>query len=166
LPESNICFVEGTIIQTDQGEIPIQMITNKNTINNLKVIEVTKTKSMDQELICIEKDCLESNSPNRQTIVSENHKILFKEQLVKAKDLPNINKISYDCEILYNVLLEKNSFMLANNLVCETLDVDNVIGLFYKSNYTIEEKNMIAKILNKNIRNTERYRQISTLLFT
>jgi hypothetical protein len=155
LPLSNICFTEGTIIQTDQGEIPIEQISN-NTINNLKVMEVTKTKSLDDYLICIEKDCLDVNYPNQTTIVSKNHKILFKGQLVKAEDLPNINKIPYKGEILYNVLLEINGFMFANNLVCESLDVDNVIAHLYKSPNKIE----ITQQLN-NAKDFEEYKQIA-----
>jgi hypothetical protein len=40
------------------------------------------------------------------------------------------------------------------------------IALFYKSTmYADEEKNMITKIMNKNITNNEKYKQISRLLF-
>jgi hypothetical protein len=156
LPQSNICFTEGTIIQTDQGEIPIELISHTNTINNLKVMEVTKTTSFDDYLICIEKDCLDKNYPNQKTIVSQNHKILFKEQLTKAKDLPNTTKISYNGEILYNILLEQNHFMIANNLICETLDVDNVIAHLYKSPNKIK----ITHLLN-NANTFEEYKQIA-----
>jgi hypothetical protein len=129
-------------------------------------MEVTKTISMEEELICIEKDCFAINSPNRKTVVSQNHKFLLNEELVKAKHLNNVSKIPYNGEVLYNVLLEENSIMNVNNLLCETLDVNNVIALFYKSSmYTDEEKNMIAKIINKNIRNNEKYKQLCTLLF-
>ena len=156
LPQSNICFTEGTIIQTDQGEIPIELISKTNTINNLKVMEVTKTTSFDDYLICIEKDCLDTNYPNQKTVVSQNHKFLFKEQLTKAKDLPNTTKISYNGEILYNILLEQNHFMIANNLICETLDVDNVIAHLYKSPNKIE----ITQLLN-NANTFEEYKQIA-----
>ena len=63
------------------------------------------------------------------------------------------------------MLLEKNSIMIVNNLLCETLDVNNVIALFHKSPYTDEEKNVITKILNKHITNKEKYRELSKLLF-
>ena len=48
--------------------------------------------------------------------------------------LTNING-----DILYNVLLE-NSIMNVNNIICETLDVNNIVALFYITYYTMEEK--------------------------
>ncbi len=156
LPESSICFIEGTIIETDQGEIPIEMITNKNTINNLRVLEITKTLSIEDQLICIEKDSLGLNFPNKKTVVSQNHQFLFNGNLVQAKYLKNVFKIPYNGEILYNVLLEVNSFMIANNLICETLDVNNVIAHLYRSPNRIE----ITKLLNA-AKDFEEYKQIA-----
>jgi hypothetical protein len=100
--------------------------------------------------------------------MTRNHKVLYNGELVDADTLLNdvIYLIPYDGEVLYNVLLEKNAIINVNNLLCETLDINNVIALFYKSTmYIGEEKNMITKILNKNITNNEKYKQISTLLF-
>jgi hypothetical protein len=155
-PISNICFIQGTLVETDQGEIPIEMINNTNTINNLKVMEVTRTISFDKYLICIEKDSLELNYPNRRTIISQAHKLFFKGQLIQSKDLNNVVKIPYNGEILYNVLLEENGFMKINNLICETLDINNVIAYLYRSPNKIE----ITKLLNKT-KTFEEYQQIA-----
>jgi hypothetical protein len=74
--------------------------------------------------------------------------------------------IPYTGEILYNVLLEKNSVMIVNGLICETLDINNIIAVYYKSPYTIEEKNKILKLLNTTITDTKKYKEISHQYFS
>jgi hypothetical protein len=163
---SNICFPKDTTIMTDQGIVKIQEITNQ-TINGLKVEHITEILGTDNELVCFEKDSLYLGCPSEKTIMTRNHKILYHKEFVDADTLLNdkICLIPYDGEVLYNVLLEKNSTMNVNNLLCETLDVNNIIALFHKASYTVEEKNIITKILNKHITNKEKYRELSKLLF-
>jgi hypothetical protein len=143
LPISNICFVKGTPIVTDQGIIEIQDITNENTINNIRVKYITQTTTNDDSLVCIEKDAICENIPSQRTILSENHKLLYNGQMVKAKNVTT-SRIPYNGEILYNVLLEENGLMLVNNLICETLDVNNVVALLYEH----PQKNGITNRLN------------------
>jgi len=162
---SNICFPKNTPVLTDQGIIDIQEI-NDNTINGLKVEHITQTTSMDRHLVCFEKDSIAIGYPNQKTIMTRNHKVFYG-TMVNADTLlkDNIYLIPYNGEILYNVLLEKNGFMIVNNLLCETLDINNIIALFYKSNYTVEEKNKIMTLLNNNI-NNETYKEISYQYFS
>ena len=55
---------------------------------------------------------------------------------MKAKDFinifENVNKIKYNGEVLYNVLLQEHDKMVVNNLICETLHPDNNIGELFK----------------------------------
>jgi hypothetical protein len=157
---SNICFPKDTPIVTDQGIVKIQDIKN-NTINGLKVEHVTITTSIEKELVCFEKDSISINCPSQKTIMTRNHKV-FHGTMVNADTLlgDHIYLIPYNGELLYNVLLEKNGLMNVNGLVCETLDVNNIIALFYKSNYTVDKKNKIMKLLNDSI-DTDTYKQIS-----
>jgi hypothetical protein len=143
IPISNICFVKGTPVLTDQGIIEIQDITNENTINNIRVKYITQTTTNDNFLVCIEKDAICENIPSQKTILSENHKLLYNGQMVKAENVTT-SRIPYNGEILYNVLLEENGVMLVNNLVCETLDINNVVALLYKH----PNKNGIINTLN------------------
>jgi hypothetical protein len=144
-PISNICFLEGTPVVTDQGIIEIQNITNKNTINNIKVKHITETISNDEYLICIEKDSLSENVPSQKTVLTKNHHLLYNGSLVEANDIPNGKRIKYNKETLYNVLLEENGVMLVNNLICETLDINNAISLLYDH----PNKYNITNTLNK-----------------
>jgi hypothetical protein len=161
---SNICFPKDTPIVTDQGIVKIQDIKN-NTINGIKVEHITQTVSTHSHLVCFEKDSIAKGCPSQQTIMTRNHKV-FHGTMVKADTLlnDNIYLIMYNGEILYNVLLEKNGLMNVNGLVCETLDVNNIIALFYKSNYSLDEKNKIMKLLNDSI-DTDTYKQISYYYF-
>ena len=153
-PRSNICFLKGTPVVTDQGIIEIQNITNKNTINNIKVQTITQTTTEQEYLICIEKDAFGENIPSERTVITRNHKILHNGELVASGTLSNTTRIPYNGEILYNVLLEENGVMNVNNLICETLDVNNVIAHLYRYNKMNDQR---VKELN-NIKDKDVYK--------
>lgn len=153
-PNTPICFPAGTLVLTDQGEVPIDKLDIKtHTISTKSIVAVTRTITLDNHLICIEKNSLGYNVPNRKTIISKNHKIMVDKKMMEAERLvqyvPTIYKIPYDKQILYNVLLEDYSVMTIHNLVVETLHPNNVIAKIYNGNYTIEQKNKIIKMLNQ-----------------
>ena len=152
---SNICFLKGTPILTDQGIIEIQNITNKNTINNKKVDYITQTTTEQEYLVCIEKNALSENIPTQRIVITRNHNVLYNGNLVQACKLPNIEKIKYNGEILYNVLLEENGFMNVNNLICETLDINNAIAHLYRCNKNNDQR---IKELN-NIKDKDIYKR-------
>ena len=132
----NICFAFGTPITTDQGDILIQNInTDYHTINNKKIVCVTKTLSMDTHLVCFEKNSLANNIPNNKTITSRFHGIYINDELIRANDLVNnesIHKIEYNEEILYNILMEDHEKVLVNNMICETLHPTNYVAQLYR----------------------------------
>jgi alpha-tubulin suppressor-like RCC1 family protein len=134
---TNICFVAGTPIKTDQGSIDIERINiDKHTINKNKIIAITKTKNeTDDSLVFFEKNSIAKNYPKKDTIISRRHKILYKGVFKEAQEYINettIYEIKYNDETLYNVLLDKHSTMKVNNLICETLHPENKVALFYK----------------------------------
>ena len=163
---SNICFPKDTPILTDQGIVHIQDINKSNTIDGVRVEHITKTTSIHKELVCFEKDSISMGYPSQKTIMTRNHKV-FHGTMVNADTLlsDKIYLIPYHGEVLYNVLLEKNGLMNVNGLICETLDVNNVNALLYKSKYTLEEKNEIMKLLNDTIHNYDNYKKISRFYF-
>jgi hypothetical protein len=147
---SNICFPPGTPIETDQGLIPIETILpNIHTIDSKKIIEITKTISVDSYLVCFEKNSLGKKIPSKKTILSKNHKLFYKNQMVKADlligKLNNVYKVNYDGNVLYNVLMENYDTMNVNNIICETLHPENPIAKLYK---VIKTKNVDMNIYN------------------
>ena len=138
LPVSNICFLAGTLVYTDQGYIPIDQINIKlNTINNKKIVAITKTVSIDKFLICFERNALGINIPFETTKISSEHLVFHNGMKMKAMDYLGkgykVFKVRYNGEPLYNVLLEEHSKMLVHNLLCETLHPENLIARVYSS---------------------------------
>jgi hypothetical protein len=156
IPFSNTCFPANTPIVTDQGIIKISKIDpKKHTINKKKIIDITKTKTMNTFLICFEKNALGVNVPNKKTVMTKQHKILYKGILREAQwfvDKSNrVYKIPYKGEILYNVLLDSYSIISVNNLLCETLHPNNIIAKLYseKEKYTDKVKERVLSVLKK-----------------
>ena len=155
-PISNTCFPANTPITTDQGVVPIEQINpRKHTIRNKKIIAITQTVTNDDYLVCFEKNAIGNNIPCEKTIVSKNHLIFNKGNMIKAKKFigkyENIYKIKNNNEILYNILLEKYDKMIVNNLICETLHPDNMIAKLYTllPRYNLEQQcKMIATYNN------------------
>jgi hypothetical protein len=162
---SEICFPKDTPITTDQGIIPIQEIRNQ-TINGLKVEHITQIVGTFKHLVCFEKDALYLGCPSEKTIMTRNHKVSYNGEMVEAGTLLNehIYLIPYNGETLYNVLLEENGTMNVNNLLCETLDTNNIIAHFYRSTYNPEEKRKITDILN-DFHGTPYYDKVAGLFF-
>lgn len=154
VPVNSICFPAGTPVVTDQGIIAIEKINStKNTIRGKKIVAITKTVTIEDKIVCIEKDALGSNIPSQNTLISRNHKLFYNKQMIKAKHLVGyvdgvFNK-KYNGEILYNVLLETYEKMIVNNLIVETLDPKNIVAQLYNGNYTDEEKNSIIVYINQ-----------------
>jgi hypothetical protein len=154
IPNIPICFLAGTPVLTDQGEIAIEKIdTTKHTIRGQKIVAITESIPDDSYLVCIEKNSLSYNVPNRRTIISKDHKIMCDKTLVRAEYLiqyiPTIYRIPYYKERLYNVLLKDYSTMSVNNLLVETMNPNNILAKIYSGNYTTTERNKIIKLLNK-----------------
>jgi hypothetical protein len=131
-PLSNICFVKGTLIQTDQGILPIETCTH-HTIQN-KNFKLTETVSRDTHLVSIEKHAF-GKLPHHTTILSCGHKLMYQNKLCCARELVNhttITLIPYKKEILYNVLLSTHTFVNVHGLLCETLDPKSRVATVFK----------------------------------
>jgi len=136
LPVSNICFLENSLVSTDQGFIKIQNIDEDiHTINNKKIVCLTKTVTEEPYLILIKKNALGKNIPSQNTHISYNHKILCNGELVSASQLldvnNNITKVRYTGETLYNILMKDYEEIKVNGLTCETLHPQNRIAHLY-----------------------------------
>ena len=151
---SSICFTAGTKIVTNQGKIPIENIKPKNhTIRNKKIVAITQTISNDNYLICFEKNSLGPNLPTKKTIMSKDHKIYYKGDLLEADNFvethDRVYRTKYNGEILYNVLMDECNKIHVNNLTCETLDPENIIAKLYTANYDKDYENNIIVQMNE-----------------
>ena len=132
-----ICFIAGSILKTDQGNIKIEDTDiTKHTINGEKIKALTTTVSEEDYLVKIMKGALKNNMPNKDTVVSRDHKIMYRNKWLAAgslvKLLPNrIFKIENNKPQLYNILLNKYATMIVNNLLVETLHPEHIVAKLY-----------------------------------
>jgi hypothetical protein len=170
-PTSDICFPAGTPVKTDQGLVPIEKIRpGINTIHRNRIETITKTITNDNYLVCFEKDSLDINLPIRRTLISKNHKILYKNKLIEAHKFIHafhgVHKVEYTGEILYNVLMDDYYTMDVNNLICETLHPKNLVARLHNSSYSAEDKKKIYSNLSRVIKNkdTTTYKKMAMTL--
>jgi hypothetical protein len=133
---SETCFLGGTPILTDQGEVPIDKIDcTYHTIDQREIVAITKTRYNKDTLILLEKDSLKKNYPTQDTIITHKHKIYFKGKMKKAESFvgkrDGVRVVPYKNQFLYNVLLKTHEVMRVNGLVCETLYPKNPIAQFF-----------------------------------
>jgi hypothetical protein len=166
-PISNICFPAGTPIKTDQGLVAIDHIdTRHHTIGHKRILDITQTVSLDRFLVMFPKDCIELNLPNADTIMTKEHKVLYKGKMLHAYKFLNISsevkRIKYTGEVLYNVLQEEYGTMNVNNLICETLHPDNLIAKIYRNRFTDTYNDNVIFIMNYSLdkRNYYAYKSI------
>jgi len=130
---TDICFLAGTPILTDQGTFPIETLTNQ-TLDGKPILRITKTLGTEEQMVCFEKDSLGKDQPSQKTVMTMKHRLEKDGKRVKASECVNGESIHtewYMGEYLYNVLLAEQSLMNVNGLWCETLDPENDVAKFY-----------------------------------
>ena len=152
--EIPICFPKGTPVTTNQGNIAIELLDpDVHTIRNKRIIAITHSQPLHTYIVSIEKDALGANIPNARTQISKEHKVYYKGEMIKAKELVKVcrgvTKIPYTGETLYNVLMEKHDKMMINNLICETLHPENIMAKLHIGKYSNTEKNKLYKQLSE-----------------
>ena len=152
----NTGLPEKTRIVTDQGMIPIQNIDVKyHTINNIKINALIHTTLRDKFLVCFQKHSLGRNYPNKNTLIARENKIKFRGMFIESCKFvglfPNVTYVTYNGEIIYNIIISEHHRMLVNNLVCETIPPINPIAELYNASFCNETKNKIIVLLNKSI---------------
>jgi len=197
LPISSICFVSNTPIETDQGTICISKIDpNIHTIQNNRIRAITRTIYEDDYLLCIHKNAFADKYPTNDIILSKEHKILIppvfkmhkeirryfaafsRPQFISSNKvagifetmperLQYIRRVPYHGETLFNILLDKKGHVCVNNIICETLDPENIIAKLYFSNLGGEYKERIICMMNDFIlkKDTYMYKRIASRLF-
>ncbi len=151
--ESAICFLKGTPVRTDQGEIPIEQITNKNTINGLNVVGIVESLNQEAYMVNVTKNSLGSNIPSQDTLITPTHGIYIDNttklveqhgHLVQAKYLindDNILKVDTGKILVYNVLLKKHAPMIVNNMIVETLHPSHRLAVKFRASNHVRNTN-------------------------
>ena len=168
-PVSNVCFLAGTKVVTDQGIINIEKVSNKNSINGQNVNFVSMTENVDDYMVVLKKDALYKNVPNADTYVTGNHKIFFNRQMIKAKNLVNntsISKVDMERAVVYNVLLEgeEDGKMIANGMIAETLSPKSPMTevLMMLNNANLQEKAMMISNFNTGMLHEHNSRKVTS----
>jgi alpha-tubulin suppressor-like RCC1 family protein len=154
---STICFGENTPVRTDQGfEMISKLIPGLHTINGKEIEAVTETITKDKYIYNIKKNAFKYYSPSKDTIITGNHLIEFNGFMIPVRYLPDyvkVEKIKYNGEKLYNILMKEYEIITINNMKVETLHPKNIIALLYKNKKFREiknnEKNIFFKKFNK-----------------
>jgi hypothetical protein len=162
VPVANICFLGNTPILTDQGTVVISKINpNKHTINGRDIVDITKTITEDEYLVCFDKNSLGINYPSQKTNISKRHKVYYKGKMIEAYKFighfKNVYKTKYNGETLYNVLMKQHYTMRVNNLICETLHPNNIVAKLHtsKSTYDNDVKNVTIMLLEEYVKHND-----------
>ena len=73
------CFPAGTMIKTEQGELPIEKVSRKNTINGYKVYCIEKSVVKKDYLVLVKKSAFGENRPNKDTLSTKWHGVYVNE---------------------------------------------------------------------------------------
>jgi hypothetical protein len=129
----DICFAKGSIVETDQGPTRIERIRPwYHTIDGEVIDKLVQSLCVFPSVVQIEKDALGENYPNRLTVVTPNHKIEYKGNMLHAgllRHLPGVRLIDSNQRRMYNIFLKEYSFMKVNNLKAETLYPESLYKL-------------------------------------
>ena len=138
---STICFDKDCKVLTNYGYVKLcEVDIHKHTINDNKIVAVTKTIYHGYELIIMKKNSLGPRTPNKDTIMTKEHCILFKGKLIPAnKFVGRYTTIKYDKRYVYNILLEEWSTMKVNNMNVETLNPKNITAQLYQTKEKMTE---------------------------
>jgi hypothetical protein len=132
---SETCFLGGTPVLTDQGEISIDKIDPEiHTIGKKEIRAITKIRYNGDSLVFLEQHSLRHNYPKRDTVISRKHKIYYKGKMKTAESLvghKGVHYVSYRGQFLYNVLLNTHEKMCVNGMICETLHPKNPIVKYF-----------------------------------
>jgi hypothetical protein len=141
----NLCLGEGTLISTNQGNIPIEQLDiEKHTIKNKPIRGILHAKMTDSKIIRINKDALGPNIPNAPLFVSRGHKVRYNSHWIKADRLityytvAGVKRIPHHGEKMYNILMDEYCRVNANGLKVETLHPSEYTKSIVQNNVEME----------------------------
>ncbi len=153
-PKSNICFPADEIIQTDRGYKYIQDIQpHHDTIHGKSIRQLTMSYSDEKTLTKIQKHSLSHGIPNKDTLISNHHKVWWKDKMVMAKELVDVVEgivfVPYEDQLMYNILLYEEGNMMINDMVVETLHPNNNIAKLYDILSSVSDQPRAIELFNE-----------------
>lgn len=119
---------------TTSGLIPIELIKNTHRLlgggSVRALVEITNT----DDLICINANALGHQKPIQDTYITYSHRILLNKTWIKAGKLINnitVKRVAIGKCKVYNIISDRNSSMIINNITVETLHHENNIAKSY-----------------------------------
>lgn len=122
----DVCLLEGTIIDTDQGRMPIERLNQSFTMKNYKIKTITKGFFSSNTMVKIKKDTFSVNVPNKDTYITPCHSLYLNGKFILAGRLVDkIKGMSFETMAekpkVYNILFDKWLVINANGLPVESL---------------------------------------------
>ena len=150
------CFLTGTHILTDQGEIPVEQLTIGNKVKTadgkLEIVkwvgkQIVEPSRVNHTLRClpilIKAGALGSNLPHRDLYVSPDHAMFFEGVLINAGALVNGSSIvktePQEPFNYYHVELENHAFLLAEGTAAESYLPQNQDRFSFENGSEYEE---------------------------
>ena len=126
-----VCVGEGTLIETDGGEVRIEDLTPSHTIGGQYVRNVTKqyvnTTADAQRMVQISRDALNPGVPNRDILLTDYHMVYHPKynnnrgvQASQMVDNDAIRYVAYTGHV-YNILFDKYRRVRGHNTTLGTL---------------------------------------------
>jgi len=133
LQESPACFARGTLIATDRGQLPVELLQAGDLVALARggVARVAwlgwrqiDAPSGDEQPIRIAAGAFGQGLPQRDLLVSPEHAVFAQGVLVPTRALlgcPGIRQASVPKVSYFHILLDRHDVILAEGLPCETL---------------------------------------------
>ena len=120
------------IVHTDQGHFPIQDLkVGEHSIRGKIIQKISKNICHHKKMVHIQKDAIQEGVPNKDTILTMNHKVSFrgrKKPIFRFLHKDGISLIPSENRPIFNVMLSDYSWMRVNNMVVETLDPSSTLS--------------------------------------
>jgi hypothetical protein len=117
------CFPAHTLIPTDQGIVEVQDLTPTHSIKNNFISDVVRSVNVCDYMIMFDKDSLGPNMPDRDLLISRQHRIFFNKKKTRAEEFLNgvtIRKHHTGHNLMFKINMQRFAYIKCYNLMVET----------------------------------------------